>query len=174
MIKRLGALLCSIGALIATFLNYSVLKARELSEATKAIADATNEAMKANNAAGATFYEYIGDFADSSKISRYFTTNLAAVLLVIAIICVGIVLTALLLAFIKNNGSICEVMEIKWISMVSFIAILLALLLGLIFPDLPEGVPSVFKFVGTVGIGTILFMVFTGITTVLLFLFNKE
>jgi len=175
LVKKAVYLCAGLLAVVSAFLGFSVLSAKALADNPVANGTAAtyNAVFEQNGAGKVTFFEFIGDFADKSSIEWKFTTIVAAVLLLVAVICAGMMLIGAIIAFIKKDEDVLNVMSIKWVAVTAFASCALSLLIMLIFPDLPkvpEVLSSVIEIKGAIGIGAVLFLVATGLAAVYSFI----
>lgn len=126
-----------------------------------------------------TFFEFLGDFS-STNPAPTFVTYITTFLVLIGVICAATLFVSGLMMLIRRDeaDSISDNLMLKWLPLVAFVTVGIALVLGLLFPNLPEVptqlAPLVSGFGTTIGFGAIMFLVVSAVGTALSLVFDRK
>jgi len=158
-------------SLIALFFSYSTIVLDFAAGIPTEAQEMTKQAVMEDRGGsmGVSFCSFITDFSDKTT----FWSTLSVIFVVLSIVCVVGIFIAGALSLIKKDKTIIEKLKTKWLSIAAFVLMALALAIGFIFPDFPEGMPGVFEIGAAIGLGSIIYLVATAVTSITQFMLKE-
>ncbi|MCL2487057.1 MAG: hypothetical protein FWE80_00025 [Oscillospiraceae bacterium] len=167
MKKSLVSLFGGIVSFAALFFSYSTLCLNFAAGIPAEAQEATRQGVAALRGGdmGISFYKFVTDFSNKT----IFWSTLSVILVILSVACAAALFAAGVVALIKKDETIVHKMQTKWLAILAFGFMALALIIGFVFPDFPAGQPNVFEFGATIGLGSILYLVATAGTGIIHF-----